>query len=117
MDKPLVKPGTTVDVRSLGVNLESLLVETHNVRIVYLVIPAGQTIPTHEAQGEVIVHCLEGRVSMAALGKTQELKAGQLSYFSVNEPLSIQGIEQASLIMTVITAKTGQSIELIGNKE
>ena len=115
MDKPLVKPGTTVDVRCLGAELESLLVKTLNVKIVHLVIPTGQTIPTHEAQGEVIFHCLEGRVSLTALGTSQELKAGQLSYFCINEPLSIRGIEQASLIMTIVTAKTGENVELIGS--
>jgi len=117
MDKPLIKPGTVVDVRCLGTERESLLVKTLNVKIVHLVIPAGQTIPTHQAQGEVILHCLEGRVSLVALGTRQELKAGQLSYFFIDEPFSILGIEQASLIMTIITAKTGQNVELIGNRE
>jgi len=115
MYEPLVKPGTTVDVRCLGTTPETLLVKTLNVKIVRLFIPAGQTIPTHEAHGEVIFHCLEGRVSLAALGKTHELKAGQLSYFSINEPVSIQGVEQASLVMTIIAPKLGQNVELIGD--
>ena len=119
MDKPLVKPGETVDVRQLGAALgtrqKALLVKTVNVEIIHVVIPAGETIPTHEAQGEIILHCLEGRVSLAALGKTHELKAGQLFYFRINEPFSIQGIEQASLLATVISPKLGQSVELIGD--
>jgi len=115
MNKPLVEPGTTVDVQCRGTNPKTLLVKTHNVTIVHLVILAGQTVPTHEAQGEVILHCLKGRVSVIALGNTQVLKAGQLSYFSINQPLSILGIEQASLVVTIITAKTGQNVELIGN--
>ena len=119
MTKPSVKPGKTVDVRRLGAGIattqKTLLVKTVNVEIIHVVIPAGETIPTHEAQGEIILHCLEGRVSVAALGKTHELKAGQLFYFCTNEPFSTQGIEQASLLVTIITPKLGQSVELIGN--
>jgi quercetin dioxygenase-like cupin family protein len=119
MTKPLVKPGDTVDVRRLGAGIgtpqQSLLVKTVNVEIIHVAVPAGETIPTHEAQGEIIVHCLDGRVSLAALGKTHELKVGQLIYFCVNEPFSIQGIEDASLLVTIITPKLGQSVELIGN--
>jgi quercetin dioxygenase-like cupin family protein len=115
MNEPLVKPGETVDVRCLGAKDKTLLVKTRNVKIFHLIIPAGQTVPTHEAQGEIIFHCLEGRVSLAALGRTQELEAGQLSYFCTNEPVSIQGIQQASLVVTIIAAKKGRNIELIGD--
>ena len=117
MVKALVKPGETVDVRRLGagIRVHSLLVKTDNVEITHVVIGAGETIPTYEAQGEIVLHCLEGRVSLAALGGTHELKADQLFYFCINEPFSIQGIEQASLLVTIITPKLGQSVELIGN--
>ncbi|MBN2293938.1 MAG: cupin [Pirellulales bacterium] len=117
--QPHVKPGETVDVQQLAaepiIRMQSLLVKTDNMQIVHLIIPAGETIPTHEAQGEVILHCLEGRVSFTALKYTHELKAGQLFYFHINEPISIQGIEHASLLVTIITAKLGQSVKLIGN--
>jgi len=119
MTKPLVKPGETVDVRRLGAGLatrqKTLLVKTVNVEIIHVVIPGGETIPTHEAQGEIVLHCLEGRVSLVAFGKTHELEAGQLFYFCINEPFSIHGIEQASLLVTIIAPKLGQSVELIGN--
>jgi quercetin dioxygenase-like cupin family protein len=95
--------------------MQSLLVKTSNMQIVHLVIPVGETIPTHAAQGEIILHCLEGQISFTALENTYELKAGQLFYFRVNEQISIQGIERASLLVTIITAKLGQSVELIGD--
>ena len=117
MNKPLVKPGDTVDVRCHASTLKAILLKTRNVKIIHLVIPAGKTIPTYEAQGEIILHCLEGRISLDVFGKTQELRAGQLSYFFINEPISIQGIEQASLIVTIITAKTGQNVQLIGDDD
>lgn len=119
MDTPLVKPGETVDVRRLGAGVgtprKTLLVKTANVEIVHIVIPAGEAIPTHEAQGEIILHCLEGRISLSALDTTHEVVAGQLFYFCINEPFSIRGIEQASLLLTIIAPKLGQSVELIGH--
>ena len=33
----------------------------------------------------------------------------------IRKPFSIRGIEQASLVMTRITAKTGQNVEVIGD--
>ncbi len=121
MTKALVKPGKPVDVRRLGAVLGSrqkaILIQTANVEMIHLVIPAGETIPTHEAQGEIILHCLEGRASVSALGKTVELTAGQLFYFFINGPFSIRGIERASLIVTIIAPQKGPAVELIGDSD
>ncbi|MGD9128723.1 MAG: cupin [Planctomycetia bacterium] len=119
MNKPLVKPGEFVDIQLLGgepgIRKKTILVKTANVEIIHLVIPESESIPTHEAQGEIILHCLEGRVSVSALEKTVELSSGQLFYFSVNEPFSIQGIEHASLIATIVAPQQGPAVELIGD--
>jgi len=119
MTEPLVKPGETVDVQQLGAGLgdrvHTHLVKTANAEIIHIVIPAGETIPTHAAQGEIILHCLEGRVSLSATEEAHELKAGQLFYFCINEPFSIHGIERASLLVTIIAPKLGQNVGLIGS--
>ena len=119
MNSPLVKPGESVDVRRLGavlgVRQQTILVKTANVEIIHLVIPDGEMVPTHEAPGEIILHCLEGQVSVSALGKTVKLTTDQLFYFSANEPFSIQGIERASLIATIVKLKQGPAVELIGD--
>jgi hypothetical protein len=52
---------------------------------------------------------------LAALEGTHELKAGRLFYFCINEPFSIRGIEDASLLVTIIAPKLGETVELIGN--
>ena len=91
------------------------MVKTANVEIIHVVILAGETIPRHEAQGEIVFHCLEGQVSLFALGKTLELRAGQLFYFSINEPFSIRATERSSLLVTIIAPKLGPSVELIGD--
>ena len=59
---------------------------TATVEVVRLIVRAGQEIPQHASKGEIIVHCLEGRVAFTALGKTQVLEAGKLLDLPAGEP-------------------------------
>ena len=106
-----VQPLTATDEKSRQI----ALVKTPHVEVIQLIIPAGRDVPTHQAQGDLVVHCLEGRVSLFALGKTYDLRPGQLLQLSIDEPFSIRGIDQASVLVTLITAKTGGHVELIGD--
>ena len=106
---PHAEPGEVVDVRPLGSALASAqtttLVRAEKVEVIRLVVPAGKEIPEHKAKGEVVVHCLEGRVAFTASGKTQTLEAGHLLYLPTGEPHSVKGIENASLLVTVLLPK------------
>ncbi|MBN1908485.1 MAG: hypothetical protein JW818_01990 [Pirellulales bacterium] len=119
MTSPLVKPGQTVNVQLLSTVPRAwqkfVLIKTANVELLHLVIPKGETVPTHEAQGEVVLHCLEGQIAVSARGCTDVLSAGQLSYFLVNEPFAIHGIELASMVVTIIAPQQGPPVELIGD--
>jgi quercetin dioxygenase-like cupin family protein len=79
---PHAKPGEVVDVRPLGSALASAqtksLVRAEQVEVIRLIVPAGKEIEEHKAKGEIVVHCLEGRVAFTAFGKTQDLEAGKL---------------------------------------
>ncbi len=103
------KPGDKIDVRPLGTALASAytgtLVRTSAVEVVRLIVRAGQEIPQHKAKGELIVHCLEGRVACTALGTTRVLEAGELLYLAAGEPHSLDGIEDASLLLTIVAPK------------
>jgi quercetin dioxygenase-like cupin family protein len=116
--EPISEPGEIVDLQpleaALGMQRNTLFVKTGNVKVIQLIIPAGANVPTHEAQGEIIVHCMEGRATLTALGEAHELNAGQLLYLRINEPFSIHGIEDTSLLVTIISAKRGSNVELIG---
>ena len=106
-----VQPLTATDEKSR----EITLVKTPQVEVIQLIVPAGRDVPTHQAQGDLVVHCLEGRASLFALGKTYDLTPGQLLQLSIDEPFSIRGIDHASVLVTLIIAKTGGSVELIGD--
>ena len=81
------------------------LVRTEEFEIKSLFVPAGKEIAEHKAQGTLIVECREGRVAFTALGKTQELQAGELLFLPAGEPHSLKGIEDASLLLTLLAAK------------
>jgi quercetin dioxygenase-like cupin family protein len=106
---PHAKPGEVVDVRPLGSALASAqtkaLVHAEQLEVIRLVVLAGKEIKEHKTKGELVVHCLEGRVAFTALGKTQNLEAGKLLYLPTGEPHSVKGIENSSLLLTVLLPK------------
>ena len=109
MALPHARPGEVVDVRPLGPALPSAQTQTllraERVEVRRLVVPAGKEIPEHKAKGEIVVHCLEGRVAYTAFGKTLNLEAGKLLYLPTGEPHSVKGVEDASLLLTVLLPK------------
>lgn len=106
---PHAKPGEIVDVRPLGSVLASAqtktLVRAEQVEVIRLVVAAGKEIAEHKAKGDIVVQCLEGRVYFTAFGKTQNLEAGKLLYLPMGEPHTVKGIENASLLLTVLLPK------------
>ena len=91
-----------------------LLVKPHQVEILHLMIPQGITIPTYEAPGEIILHCLKGEVLVRADLHPHLLKAGELLYLLLEEPFSLQSLEDTSLLVTIVAFKTGRNVPLIG---
>ena len=103
---PHAKPGEVVDVRPLGSALASsqtaTLLRAEQVEVRRLVVPAGKEIAEHKAKGDLVVQCLEGKVAFTALGKTQTLEAGKLLYLPTGEPYTVKGVEDASLLLTIL---------------
>jgi len=106
---PHAKPGEVVDVRPLGSALASAqthtLVRAEQVEVIRLTVPAGKQIEEHKAKGEIVVQCLEGKVAFTAFGMTQTLEAGRLLYLPTGEPHSVKGIENASVLLTILLPK------------
>ena len=108
MSIPHAGPGEVVDVRPLGAALAAAttrtLVKTDALDVIRMVVPAGKEIPTHVATGELIVQCLEGKIAFTACGKTHDLEAGRLLYLPAGEPHSLRGVEDGSLLLTVVSS-------------
>jgi quercetin dioxygenase-like cupin family protein len=103
---PHANPGDVIDVRPLGSALANsqttTLFKTANLEVVRLVMAARKEITEHKAPGEITVQCLEGKIAFTALGKTEELSAGQMLYLTAGEPHSVRCIEDASFLLTIL---------------
>lgn len=103
---PHAQPNEIVDVRPLGLALPRTktrtLFKTNAVEVVHLVMTAGKEISEHKAPGEIIVHCLEGKIAFTAGGKTQDLEAGELLYLEAKEPHSVRCVNDASFLLTIL---------------
>lgn len=100
------QPGEVVDVQPFGAKISdartTTLLKTDSVEVVRIVMKAGKEISKHEAPGEIVVQCLEGKIAFTALGKTRELEAGRLLYLNAKEPHSVECIEDASFLLTIM---------------
>jgi quercetin dioxygenase-like cupin family protein len=103
---PHAAPGQVIDVRPLGPALQNavttVLVKSARLEVIRLVVKAGKEIPPHHAAGEITVQCLEGRVNFKALGRDHEMTAGQFLYLSGAAEHSVHGIEDSSLLLTIL---------------
>src|SRR3546814_5212992 len=80
------------------------LVKSDRFEAIHLVVPAGSTIPPHHVAGYLTLHCLEGRVT---LGPTNiALGAGDWVYLERGDQHSVQGIEDARLLLTILDRKS-----------
>ncbi len=103
---PHAQSGDVVDVRPLGPSLAAArtttLVKSKTLEVLRLVVPAGKEIPTHEVPGEVVLQCLEGIVGVPVDADTRVLEAGQLLYLAGHEPHAVRGIQDASVLVTIL---------------
>ncbi len=106
MALPHAKSGEVIDIRPLGEgltrSLTTTLVKTDRLEVIRLVVPADKEIPPHQVAGEITVQCLEGRVAFTAGGTTRDLAAGQMLYLAGNVPHSLRGLEDASVLVTIL---------------
>lgn len=102
----VARPGELVDVRPLGAALASAhtrtVLHSAGVQIVRLILHAGEQSPQRREPGPIILHCLEGLVSLTALDKTQAIGPGSLLLLPADEPYSLRGIEDASVLLTAV---------------
>jgi quercetin dioxygenase-like cupin family protein len=99
-------PGEVVDLGPLGSDLAhartTAIVKSEIFEAVRLVVCAGKDIKTHAVDGPVTLHCLEGRALLSLPNSKIELSAGQWVYLEGGKPHSVRGIEDSSLLLTII---------------
>lgn len=103
---PRAESGEIVAVGPLGDALAgsktATLVNAASLKVIRLVVPAGEDIPEHTAPGDITVQCLEGVVDFVAGGRTRRLAAGQMLYLAAGTPHALHGFEDAAVLVTIV---------------
>jgi quercetin dioxygenase-like cupin family protein len=106
MPEPQPKLSEVIDVRLAGpVPLgaaSSTLAKTATLEVRRLILPKGREIPTHQAPGEITVHCLEGRITFTACGTNRELGSGQMLVLAAGEPHSLASLADSTVLVTKV---------------
>ena len=109
MTTPQVDSGDTVsigppgDVPAGSAITATPLMKTPSLEVVRLVVPAGKETSNHTAPGDATIHCLEGAIDFTDGGRTRRLAAGQLLYLAAGTVHSVRGVEDASVLVTVVS--------------
>jgi quercetin dioxygenase-like cupin family protein len=98
-------PGEIVDLASWANDLPNekskVIIKTDAMELARLVVPKGKEYPSHQVPGPIVVHCVQGKIELTAMGRTQELHDGQLLYLMPGEPHSLRGVEDAIILLTI----------------
>ena len=99
-------PGMPVDLRPVGESLAEAttvaLVKEETFEAIRMVVRKGHEIADHQVAGAITIYCLDGRIAFTARGETHDLKAGHWLFLLGNEPHSLLGIEDSSLLLTIL---------------
>ena len=106
-------PAQTIDIQPLGAELATsrttVLVKTPTLEVIRMVVQAGERHSKHHVPGEITVQCLEGRIIFGVEDVPHELKAGQMLYLAGGQSHYVQGMENSSILLTILLQKHDSS--------
>ena len=109
MALPHAHSGQLIDIGAFGDEFATArttaLFKTNEIEVMRLVLPAGKSMPAHKVPGEITVQCLEGKIEFAYDGGSTLLSAGQMLYLAGGVEHSLLGLEDASVLVTVVLRK------------
>ena len=109
MALPHASSGQIVDILSTEGTLPSAksfaLFKSDQLEVIRVVLPAGKAFPPHRVAGEITVQCLDGRIDFSVDGVSQELRAGQLMYLEGGVLHGLVGIEDSSVLVTIVLCR------------
>jgi quercetin dioxygenase-like cupin family protein len=98
--------GEVVDLHPLGEALREArtiaIVKSDAFEVIRLIVHAGKEIEPHKVPGPIMLHCLEGRVALGLADRSLELSAGQWIYLDGGAEHSVKGVEDSSLVLTIL---------------
>ncbi len=78
------------------------LFKARHLEVIRLMLPPGRVMPMHQVPGEITVQCLVGVIEFETPQRAQRLQAGQLLYLDGGEPHALRGVEDASVLVTIV---------------
>jgi quercetin dioxygenase-like cupin family protein len=104
---PHAYPGMPVDLRPEGGEFSeartTALVKNNQFEAIRLVIPRGlEVCRDHKVDGPITFHCLQGRIAFTSGGETREVPAGHWLFLDGGVPHTVNGLEDAVVLLTVI---------------
>ncbi len=106
MTTALAQLSEVIDVRPLADTLASsqttTLLKTNHVEVIRMVLRAGKVISEHKAPGEILVQCLEGRITFTAMGEQKQLRAGDLLHLATGDVHAVEAVLDSSFLLTII---------------
>ena len=107
---PHARSGQIVHLRTSDGTLPTpqshALFKSGQLEVMRLSLPRGKSLPSHRVAGEVTMQCIEGRVEIDVGGIPQILGAGQLMYLEGDVEHALRGIDDASVLVTIVLGKT-----------
>lgn len=97
-----------IDLRTLhcehGEAVSVSLMKTAHMQLLQLVLPAGRGLPQHAVAGEITIHCLTGEVEVTSPAGIHQLRENQLMALAAHEPHALQGVRDATVLVTLLHA-------------
>ena len=112
----MTSPCQILELATCSTRVEQLetVVKTSQMEVMHLRIRAGSQMPLHEAEGDVVLQCLEGSIRVEFLDESHLITPRRLLYLQKGIPFSLSGIEDTSALVIINAPKQGENVELIG---
>lgn len=95
----------------------TVIVQTPSMGVSRLHVGAGVRIPAYQAQGELVIVCMSGNITVEMSDRTATLRDGQATFLKFNELFSLDAIEESSMLLIVVATGSTEIGTLLGEWE
>lgn len=100
------EPGELIDIPTWADEFEEektkSIAKLKEMQLVRLVLKEGQEFSEHRVTGPISVYCVSGEFELTAEGVTQVIKEKQMIYLAPGVLLSLRGINESVILLTIV---------------
>lgn len=98
-------PSEVIAVQSTGpwpaLSRSEILLKSDRLRVVRIVLSAGASLKEHTAPGDLLVQCVQGKVTFSLPQQSHVLQSGELIHVPDRLPHSVEALEDSQLLLTI----------------